>query len=354
MLPRCQKVTDIVTCTGETPMLLCKHNRDPPLLYELWRDTAVMLYYEDSKIKNKQLKIENNTCHLIMADGSVVNYVSRSASLNCFIEQLITVCNYFPGYYSDAQPERVIVIDIDTKVELKDYCLSHPEYIVHSKLFAVSYNRDYSSATFFIDSEIFNINHQMLLDIALSMIGTIKYTMLVATGIWCPAHCALVEINGKGALICAPGGTGKSTCASRLPEPHRALGEDCALVVHSGDDFIAQAMPAWSLVISEHKKIENISFDCTATTKLSGIFFLEQSSIDAVELLSCSMALGYINSTFNDHMRWVLNHFTPEAVKMLRMNIFNLAEQLNATLPAYRLSATIDGNFWDVMAEVMQ
>lgn len=288
-----------------------------------------------------------------MADGSVVNYISRSKLLNRFIEQLIRVCNYSQGHRTDALSGRQITIFIDTKAKLKAYSLSHPEYIVHSRLFAVSYNRDYSNATFLIDPEIFILNHQVLIDITLSMIGTIKYVMLVATGRWSTTHCALVEINGKGALICAPGGTGKSTCASRLPAPHRALAEDCALVMQSGDDFIAQAMPAWSLVTSEHKKIENISFDCTATVQLSGIFFLEQSSIDAVELLNCSIALGYINSTFNDHMRWFLNHFTLEAVKMLRMNIFNLAEQVNAILPVYRLSATIDGNFWDAMAEVM-
>lgn len=289
-----------------------------------------------------------------MADGSVVNYISRSRLLNRFIEQLITICNYSAGCCNDSFSGRQINIYIEAEIELKAYCLEHSECITHGRLFAVLYSKDYSNATFFIDPEIFTLNHPVLLDIAISMIGSIKYVLLVATGIYSPSHCALVEINGKGALICAPGGTGKSTCASRLPAPYRALAEDCALVQKSDDGFTAQAMPAWSLVTSEHKKIENISFDCTASVPLSGIFFLKQSSKDAVERLNLPVALGYINSTFNDHMRWFLRNLNSEDVKMLRMNIFNFAEQITATLPAYRLSATIDGNFWDVMDSVMK
>jgi len=289
-----------------------------------------------------------------MADGSVVNYISRSGLLNRFIEQLITVCNYTAGCGSNSLSRRQITINIDTKPALRAYCKDHPEYLVHGKLFAVSHDQTYSNATLLIDPEIFSLDHQVLIDIALSMIGTVKYLMLVATGMWSTAHCALVEINGKGALICAPGGTGKSTCAARLPLPHRALAEDCALVMRADNGFIAHAMPAWSLVTSEHKKIENVSVDCKASVHIAGIFFLEQSDTDAVEPLSNSIALGYINSTFNDHMRWFLNHLTADTTKMLRMNIFNLAEQLIATLPAYRLSATLNGNFWDLMDDKLK
>ncbi len=289
-----------------------------------------------------------------MADGSAVNYISRSGLLNRFIEQLITVCNYSAGCCSESWSKRQITIYIDTQAELRAYCAKHSEYLAHGRLFAVSYDQDYSNATFLIDPEIFSLNHQVLIDIALSMIGTAKYLLLVATGMWSTAHCALVEINGKGALICAPGGTGKSTCAARLPLPHRALAEDCALVMRADDGFIAQAMPAWSLVTSEHKKIEHISFDCRASVPLSGIFFLEQSNIDSITPLSNYIALGYINSTFNDHMRWFLNHLDADITKKLRTNIFNLAEQLTATLPTYRLSATLNGKFWDLMDDELK
>jgi hypothetical protein len=305
------------------------------------------------KINNQKLKIENHSSHLMMVDGRVINYISHSRLLDRFIEQLIIVCNYSPGRCLDQQSGSMMTVNIDVKSDLRDYCLAHSDYITHGRLFAVHYASDYLTAILLIDPEIFSLNHQVLIDIALSMIGTIKYVMLVATGCWTPAHCALVEINGKGALICAPGGTGKSTCASRLTTPHQALAEDCALVLQTGDDFIAQAMPAWSLVTSEHKKVKDINFDCTATVKLSGIFFLEQSKFDAVEQLNAHIALGYTNSTFNDHMRWFLTHLAPVEIKKLRLNVFNLATALTAKLPAYRLSATLDGNFWDVMDKVL-
>ncbi|MCF6176347.1 MAG: hypothetical protein L3J71_11335 [Victivallaceae bacterium] len=289
-----------------------------------------------------------------MADGSVINYISRSVLLNRFIELLITVCSYSTGSYTAALSGRQITIYVDSKPQLKAFCLEHTDYIAHGKLFAVSFSENYSQAIFLIDPEIFELNHPVLIDIALSMIATIKYPMLVAAENWSTAHCALVEINGKGALICAPGGTGKSTCAARLPAPHWALAEDCALVMQAGDAFIAQSMPAWSLVTSEHKKVDDIRFDCNATIELAGVFFLEQGTDDSVERLSDAVALGYLNSSFNDHLRWFLTHLAGEQAQGLRLNVFELAEQLIATLPAYRLSATIDGNFWDVMDEVLK
>ena len=288
-----------------------------------------------------------------MANGSVVNYISRSELLDRFIEQLIVICNYSAGESSDILSKRQITIYIDLQQDFKEFCFARSEFIRHGKFFLISYSKNYSDAILLIDPEIFTLNQQVLIDIALSIIGSIKYVMLVATGIWSPAHCALVEINGKGALICAPGGTGKSTCASRLPTPHRTLAEDCALIMKSDDGFIAQSMPTWSSVISEYVKNENIRFDCTVFVPLAGVFFLEQSSIDAVKQLNSPTTLGYINSTFNDHMRWFLHNLNSENAKMLRMNIFNLAEQLTATLPAYRLSATLNGNFWDMMEDVM-
>jgi hypothetical protein len=301
-------------------------------------------------INNQQSTI--NTCHLILTGCGALNYISRSALLNQFIEELINVCNYSSGVYS-GDLFNVKNIYLDVQPDLQDFCLEHHEYIPHGKLFAVSFNQRYSNAVFLIDPKLFKVNHTVLIDIALSMIATVHYAMSVTDGNICPAHCAMVEINGKGALICAPGGTGKSTCASRLPLPHRALAEDCALVMQTGDDFIAQAMPAWSLITREHKKIENISFDCTVSIPLAGIFFLEQGKTDSVKALDLPTALGYLNSSFNDHVQWFLRHFPADEAKPLRINIFNLAERMVTALPGYRLSATLDGKFWDVIIEVM-
>ena len=290
------------------------------------------------------------TCHLILADGCGINYISRSALLNRFIERLITVCSYSAGYCSDS----TMTIYIDIQSELKDYCLSHPGYIAVGSLFAVSFGKNYTETTLLIDNKLFNFSHQVLIDIALSMIGTVNYVMLVAAGHYSPAHCTLIEINGKGALICAPSGVGKSTCATRLPVPHRVLADDCALLMWSGDDFIAQAMPTWSRIVNDIKKVDSVQFDCSASVRLTGIFFLEQSSTDTVKPLNSFTAQGYLNSSFNDQMRWFLIHFADDEVRNLRIKMFSLAERITAKLPTYRLCATLDGKFWDVIHKVLR
>jgi len=158
---------------------------------------------------------------------------------------------------------------------------------------------------------------------------------------------------GRGALVCAPGGTGKSTCAARLPAPHKVLADDCALLMRSGNDFIVQAMPTWSEIINNTSEINRLSFDCSASVKLSGIFFLEQSSNDTVHRLNNSVARSYLNSSLNDHMRWFLNHLPDAAARQLRIKIFSLSEQVASGLPAYRLCATLNGEFWEVMHEAL-
>ena len=46
-----------------------------------------------------------------------------------------------------------------------------------------------------------------------------------------PFHATLLEYQGQGIILAAPGGTGKSTCSRRVPPPWRACCDDEVLVV---------------------------------------------------------------------------------------------------------------------------
>ena len=46
-----------------------------------------------------------------------------------------------------------------------------------------------------------------------------------------PFHAALIEFEGRGVLLAAPGDTGKTTCCQRLPDHWQPLSDDQALVV---------------------------------------------------------------------------------------------------------------------------
>lgn len=295
-----------------------------------------------------------NCCHLMLSNGGVINYFNRAEELRPFIEQLIYLCNYRPGRGTPLETTDAVQFDIfiDIQAELPEFCRHHPFYSAHGKSFALAYDNTTQRAHFLINPEIFQPKHPILLNIALSMIGTVNYAMLVSTGYMAPTHCALVELDGKGAIICAPGGTGKSTCAARLPSPYRALADDCAIVMRAGDHFIAQAMPTWSLIVSEHKKLPGCRFDCSDSVKLDAIFFLEHGDTDEIEPLSGALALGYMNSSCSDHLHWFLRHLETEN-QQLRTNVFNWAMELTSRLPVYRLKATLNGEFWRPMLKGM-
>jgi SynChlorMet cassette protein ScmC len=290
------------------------------------------------------------SCHLVLADGCKINYISRSGQLKPFVRQLVTICNYSDGACPDSQ----MTVCLDVQSELKQYCLDHRDYTAFGRFFAISFSKNHTQANCLIDAEMLALSRQIIINIAFSMLGSINCIMLVSSGYYSPVHCALLEIYGKGTLVCAPGGTGKSTCAMRLPAPHRALADDCALLISSGNDFIAQALPTWSEIINNPSVINHLRFDCSASVKLSGIFFLEQSTADSAHRLSRSTARSYLNSSFNDQMRWLLNHIAGDTGRELRTKMFHLSELATAELPAYRLCATLNGDFWETIHEALR
>jgi len=134
------------------------------------------------------------SCHLVLADGCGINYISRSALLSPFIRQLVTVCNYSDG----ACPDPQMTVCLDAKSELKQYCLAHPEYTAFGRFFAVSFSKDYTKADCLIDAGLLALSRQVIVNITFFLIGTINYVMLVSSGHYSPAHCALLEIYGRG------------------------------------------------------------------------------------------------------------------------------------------------------------
>ena len=63
-----------------------------------------------------------------------------------------------------------------------------------------------------------------------------------------PFHATLLEYQGQGIILAAPGGTGKSTCSRRVPPPWRACCDDEVLVVKSPDGrYLAHPFPTWTI-----------------------------------------------------------------------------------------------------------
>lgn len=93
-----------------------------------------------------------------------------------------------------------------------------------------------------------------------------------------PVHAALLERRGEGILIAAPGGTGKSTCADRVPLPWHALCDDSVLLIPVDGMYYAHPLPTWSDFLM--RDLNNRRWDVGYAVPVNGIWFLEHGKQD--------------------------------------------------------------------------
>ena len=166
-----------------------------------------------------------------------------------------------------------------------------------------------------------------------------------------PAHAAMAEHNGKGILIAAAGGIGKSTCYERLPNPWRPLADDLALIVKDvNDEFHIHPMPTWS----DHLWSYQFStFNSAYSVKLNAIFFLEQSDKDAVIPIRKSIAIQKIFACFKQVWENYFDKLDKKSKTDMRCKIFNSACDIAEHIPCYTLQASIEGKFWEEIEKVI-
>ncbi len=160
-----------------------------------------------------------------------------------------------------------------------------------------------------------------------------------------PIHGALIERDGKGIILAAPGGTGKSTCCRRLPSEWRVLGDDEALVIpDENGNYIAHPFPTWS----EHYwrrsertwKVEN-------GVKLYAIFFLEQSSNDLAIRLGRGEASVFINQSSTQILDRSWINISREEKAMFKRNLFIRVSKFSNSIASFKLLVSLHGKFWE-------
>jgi len=162
-----------------------------------------------------------------------------------------------------------------------------------------------------------------------------------------PLHAALVGRNGEAVALAAPGGTGKSTCARRIPKPWKALGDDLALITRrnsSSAEFLAHSFPTWSDFFFRRG---GGAWTVEDNLPLGAVFFLSQSKED--NLLPMGQGEAAINLSQSGHqILFVLMRNLPLSdVRRIRAKLFDNACRLARSLPVFRLKFTLTGSFWD-------
>ena len=166
-----------------------------------------------------------------------------------------------------------------------------------------------------------------------------------------PFHAALLECDGRGVLMAAPSGTGKSTSCGRLPDHWNPLCDDETLVVvdHKGN-FMAHPFPTWSRYFGkEPEKTWNVQ----RYLPVSGVFFMEQSDDDEAALMGEGKAALSITRATSQICRKYWRNADEAYQRAFRNNLFDNACRMAKRVPAFRLRVSRHGRFWEEMERVL-
>jgi SynChlorMet cassette protein ScmC len=190
-------------------------------------------------------------------------------------------------------------------------------------------------------------------------------------------HAALGELDGKGFLMSAPGGVGKTTASIRLPAPFISHCDDTTLLVKDSQGlFWAHPFPTWSRF---YWGGPGGSWIFGNALPLHSIFYLSQSETDSLSGLNPAEKVSCCAAAFEQASRLLardilnkekVNSRTSGGVKpkrkepdwfaighdpgqhdyrVIRMQWFENASALSRQLPADRLNLSLTGKFWDLI-----
>ncbi len=166
-----------------------------------------------------------------------------------------------------------------------------------------------------------------------------------------PFHAALVELEGKGVLLAAQGGTGKSTCYRRFPHYWKPLCDDETLVVlDKQKKYRAHAFPTWSdYLVKRAANTWNVQY----SVPLFGVFFVEQSETNEVILVGEGHAAVLLTESAMQvcHKYWIMAD--REDKRTLRRKVFNNACKIANSIPSFILRVSPTGNFWEKIEKVL-
>ena len=165
-----------------------------------------------------------------------------------------------------------------------------------------------------------------------------------------PVHAACAEVNGKGIVIAASGGVGKSTCSQRLPEHWNSLSDDTTLILNANDQYRIHPMPTWSDHLWSTKYT---TFETGFSVPLSAIFFLEQGDCDEVTPLAKNIAAQYLFESQKQSWESYWSRIDKEEKRQMVVNTFNNSCNIMKEIPCYTLKATLNGKFWEEIEKVL-
>ncbi len=171
-------------------------------------------------------------------------------------------------------------------------------------------------------------------------------------------HGALAQRGAAGpaVLLAGASGVGKSTASRRLPPPWRSLSDDAALLVRGLDElgrplFFAHPWPTWSAFRDGGP---GGSWQVEQAVPLSAVFFLEQTPHDRVVPLNLAQAAAHLVTSNQQIKRLSPGWVSLEGLQQHNRQQAASALALARSLPAFTLQISLQGSFWELMAEAIE
>lgn len=164
-------------------------------------------------------------------------------------------------------------------------------------------------------------------------------------------HAALVSHHGRGLVISAKGGMGKTTTCHRLPEPWRVHADDQVLIIpQKNGDLMAYALPTWSIFWDEEPVFP---VNIREPIPLKAFVFLNQAKQNTLTPLTKVQA---VSSLFMGvvHMSRLYWRFMEKTRKQAWANkIISRCRRITETFPAWHLELSLTGAFWNDLERLL-
>jgi SynChlorMet cassette protein ScmC len=155
-----------------------------------------------------------------------------------------------------------------------------------------------------------------------------------------------------GVLLAAPGGTGKSTAARRLPPPWQALSDDAALLVPVGERWLAHPWPTWSCFLpgaASSKGGAGGSWAVQQAVPLQAIYFLHRADGEWIEPFGRAQAATRLNESAGQISAGIWKWKPQEQKRALRRACFERSLDLAQSVPCAGLHISLQGAFWEAL-----
>jgi len=158
-------------------------------------------------------------------------------------------------------------------------------------------------------------------------------------------HSGLVHLSGKGYLITAPPGGGKTTAITRLPAPWEVFADDAVLLWKNEEGgYSASPLPTWSFLLQFSEPPVGIgSWKIASLIRIHQLIHLQKA---LHEKLLQRRPIEMVSQTYralSEHPQMIKNR------DPYRGYLMSLAYDLQKTVPAWVLELTRSSEYWRLL-----